>query len=135
MAIDAITLVLLLLIISSKAYIVPALFALGFAYAGVAKELLFQIEKYNYPTERQKSWYNALYYIVPFVIAALVAPFAPAASVFFIAAFLFMTVMNNLKYSVSADPERIVEYDMMIFIPFIIGVIGLFYVFFGAVAL
>ncbi len=127
--IDIMALVLILLALTDPIYITPAAFAFGFAYAGIGKEFIFQIEHYNFPTKADLAKTKKAYYTVMLVLFAALTTIDITAGVAFLSAFIFMTLLNTKRYK-AMEMERFqsaMTYDLYMLLPFIAGVLVLFY--------
>ena len=126
--IDIMALVLILLALADPIYIAPAAFAFGFAYAGIGKEFIFQIAHYNFPTKRGLMQIKQGYYIVMLVLFAALTTIDTTAGAAFLAAFVFMTVLNLKRYKSTERSQSMITYDLYMLLPFVAGILMLFYV-------
>lgn len=126
--IDSIDISLLIASIFNPVYLLPAIFSFGFAYDGILREALFQMEHYNYFTSGFIKTAKILFYSVAGIITLLLILVSPIASVSFLIAFLFMQVVNGARYKEALEKgEADMKYDMYMFVPLFFGVFILFF--------
>ena len=122
-SLDAMVLLLGVMALTSKFYILPFAFAFGLGYVGVLYELIFQAEHYNFfstkKTEEMHSlfWAGMFVVFIAFFFTGYVAPFL------FLGAAMFMEVVNVVRY----PKESPMIFDMVFMVPFILGIISIFY--------
>ncbi len=127
LTIDAIDLSLLVATLTSPLYFLPAMFALGFSYDGIAREGLFQMEHYNYYPYQTLKLAKVMYYVLAVVISIITGLFSVDGAVVFIVALLLMNVINGGRYKEALEKGQAdMKYDMYMFIPLFFGILILY---------
>lgn len=121
--IDAITLALIIMAFINPIYALPAAFAFGFSYVGAGYEAVYQADHYNFFSASVLAFIHLVYWagiaasFVLLFFTGFAEPFAFAFAV------ILMEVVNRVRYPL----ESPMIFDMVIIIPYIIGIMVLFY--------